>query len=222
MSFTPGEGGGGRGATRRLASLNDGSQITPTTKSFNFAKGLQATSDGKGAVTVSTKEDPVENLVYLDSESFVEQDPTGLPDDTIIQVVYGAPQVNEYVEIDAEGTYTFKKTGNYLVTFIANYGRDTSSGTSKLFFAAQASFGGSPFDWIGNSIVSQILNSNINIPYARTIPFDIPEGTPLPIVIKNYFWRDSTGDNSGGLKTETPTLAAAPNAPSARLIIAKR
>ena len=132
--------------------------------------------------------------------------------DTALQIEFGAAQVTTDIDIDVNGAITFKTAGKYILSPFFQYGRSGSTGTSVLFNrylvnGVQA----------GSSLGAKIDNANILVPWSSSIQFTANANDVLTIEII----RDSTGNDSGGLFSSTPTAAGWNIAPCASIQIYK-
>lgn len=147
---------------------------------------------------------------------------SGSPVDTPVVVKYGAPKTspNGIVSVDANGIFTFHKTATLFAKSRIRAGRTGAAGYSSIFFWAEISVdGGNTWQIFGNSIDVRLNNSE-----ESDLFFDISAIVfPAGIKFRSMFARSSTGDDSGDLRSSTPSAAlqsyGVPIAPSAQISI---
>lgn len=136
------------------------------------------------------------------------QQPSAL--DTPLQIEFG-PAVNtvsDPVMLSAAGQLTVNRSGTYRIKFSAAVGRTGGAGVSNIYIrvlinGVQA----------GQSVHTKMSSSDIYIPFSDEAWVYLPSGTTLTYEIV----RDSTGNNSGGLFTSSPTLGGWNDNPSAAI-----
>jgi hypothetical protein len=153
----------------------------------------------------------------LEGCSLVTQSPVAV--DTLLQVEFGAVQLTPQVELAANGDITFLEPGTYFVELDLGISRAGTAGMSDLFVGTQVSTGGNPAVWTTKSDFLRLDSSDTVMSYNRSTMFDIPRETVMPVVVSYYFWRDSSGNNSGELSPKVPTLVGAPISPSSCISI---
>jgi hypothetical protein len=151
----------------------------------------------------------VERETLINLSDFTNQNPTGL--DAPMTVTYGPSVVNTpEISYDGAGTFTCNKTGTYDFRTVFQYGRTGASGTSELI--GRVLLNGQQ---VSPSILGKITNSNDDIPAEFNFSLPLQENDTVIFQIV----RDSTGNDSGGLITFTPTLLDWDDVPSATIII---
>lgn len=154
------------------------------------------------------------NLAFnnvLNSASFVNQ----LPTDTVtpLQVNFGSAQSNDYIDLAADGTITFKQKGNYAIIIQGIFSRTGSSGQ-----VAQINFRGTLNNVdVGYTQHLALDKEDQAYPYERTQPISVSKDD----VLRFYIARDSSGVNLGGLYTYSISTTGWSDAPSAAVIIFK-
>ena len=146
----------------------------------------------------------------LDAKSFVNQLPNGT--DSPLQATFGPAQgvISDPVMIDALGNTTFNEEGVYRILIEMEYGRNGNAGESELRFRGKLN--GQPI----GIVLSAILDSSrIRVPLAVSFWGSFSQSDVLTF----EFYRDSSGNNSGGLYTSSSSLAGWDDSPSARLLI---
>lgn len=154
------------------------------------------------------------NLAFnnvLTAASFVNQ----LPTDTVtpLQVNFGSAQSNDYIDLAADGTITFKQKGNYAIIIQGIFSRTGSSGQ-----VAQINFRGTLNNVdVGYTQHLALDKEDQAYPYERTQPISVSKDD----VLRFYVARDSSGVNLGGLYTYSISTTGWSDAPSAAVIIFK-
>jgi len=151
------------------------------------------------------------NVVYtpvLLAASFVDQQPVAL--DTPIQINFGAPQSNAFVDLDANGTLTFLTPGFYLLDLRGSLGRTTNPGAAVLF--ARSLWNGTQ---IGNSLHANIPDQETQIPFFAQVPRNAVANDTFEAQIM----RSSLGINAGGLFTESTAVPGWNNSPSVQVTV---
>jgi hypothetical protein len=141
----------------------------------------------------------------LTADSLVDQEPLAL--DTPIQISFGPTQPPL---LDAAGSFTAADNGQYEFSFTFQYGRAGSGGVSWLFFRLLKNG-----TQIGTTPFVKLENLNADFPAEFNNTLDLLVGD----VISLELLRDSRGNNSGGLLTETPLLIGWNPSPSASLSV---
>ena len=168
------------------------SALTPFTeatfRTFVF-DNLGKSSLGTGAI---------ERLIDGESTA-ISQNPTGLGIANSIQVEYGAAigNANTDVMLALDGTLTFNKAGTYRIKIAIQFGRVGNPSASKILFRVIDSNG----DQLGRS-VGYLISSGDETKYFEN-------DTWLPVTagltVRTEVMRDSSGVNTGGLVSITPT-----------------
>tara|TARA_R110002020_G_scaffold62221_3_gene166802 strand:- start:2135 stop:3661 length:1527 start_codon:yes stop_codon:yes gene_type:complete len=129
----------------------------------------------------------------LRGASYSAQNPAGK--DTPLQIEFGAAQSPL---LDVNGTFTPAEDGQYRVKFFLQYGRSGSGNVSWMLFYLE-------LDGlqIGDTALAKLDGANDDVPAEFNFAIDMTAGQEL----KAYVLRDSQGNNSGGLISETPTIA---------------
>tara|TARA_R110002167_G_scaffold104166_1_gene268678 strand:- start:2945 stop:3628 length:684 start_codon:yes stop_codon:yes gene_type:complete len=167
---------------------------------------------------------PNQNIGYSSIGSFVDlTTQTGVLDvpDT---VSFGAGGVtdNSEISVSAVGEITVNMTGYYSIKQRFRSGRTGGSGTSLLFFWAEASINGG-VTWLplGNSVDVPLGTANDTVVFFDLSNIQLDSGSML----RNRFARSSTGDDSGDLRSASPSAAltalGVADAPSAQVTFYK-
>ena len=145
-------------------------------------------------------------LVLTAKSTASSQSPSGT--NNPMQIEFGAAQTGGDVEIDVNGTITFKVAGeSYLIKNVYMHTRSNDNNASILIFWHEDGAGvESP-----ESVVNAIDDANTR----NIINYDVVISPALNEEIKFYAMRDSTGNNSGDLEEFEPNSAAANDAPCA-------
>lgn len=179
-------------------------------------------------IAIKELQDQVDNLTstgWTIEDSFTDFTmQSGAPVDTPITVKYGPAKTSTsgIVTVDANGIFTFNKTAALFAKSRIRAGRSGASGYSSLFFWAEISTDdGATWQVFGNSIDVHLNNST-----ESELFFDISAVIfPAGLKFRSRFARSSTGDDSGDLKTSTPSALLSaygvPMAPSAQISIYK-
>lgn len=198
-------------AEKELATILNSGEIN------TIFLGGTASTDGvvKKSVTdaIDTRVTAIESshTALIDAESAAaSQQPSAV--DTALQVEFGALQSTTDIDLAADGSITFKTAGKYIITTFFQYGRTGASGTSILFnrFLVNGTQAGS-------SLGAKVDNAEVLVPWSSSIQFTASANDVVTIEII----RDSTGNNSGGLFSATPTAAGWAAAPCAKIQIYK-
>ena len=140
----------------------------------------------------------IERLIDGESTA-ISQNPTGLGIANSIQVEYGAAigNANTDVMLALDGTLTFNKAGTYRIKIAIQFGRVGNPSASKILFRVIDSNG----DQLGRS-VGYLISSGDETKYFEN-------DTWLPVTagltVRTEVMRDSSGVNTGGLVSITPT-----------------
>ena len=129
----------------------------------------------------------------LRGASFATQDPVAL--DTPLQIEFGAAQPPV---LDLVGTFIAPDDGQYEIHYFLQYGRTGAGGVSWLLFYVELD----GFQ-VGDTALAKLDGANDDVPMQSDFTIDLLAGQE----VKAYIVRDSQGNNSGGLMTETPTTA---------------
>lgn len=153
----------------------------------------------------------IEELLHADSVALSQQ-PSAL--DVPIQVEFGPAQLTiaDPVMISVDGTITINEAGTYRFDFAGHYGRTGGAGVSILFLAEKVN-GVFQHD----SITAKLDDADVLLPMSQEAWATLPAGT----VLTYELYRDSAGNNSGGLFTNAPSLAGWPIAPSAAVTVSR-
>ena len=140
----------------------------------------------------------IERLIDGESTA-ISQNPTGLGIANSIQVEYGVAigNANTDVMLALDGTLTFNKAGTYRIKIAIQFGRVGNPSASKILFRVIDSNG----DQLGRS-VGYLISSGDETKYFEN-------DTWLPVTagltVRTEVMRDSSGVNTGGLVSITPT-----------------
>ena len=148
--------------------------------------------------------------IVITGAEFVDQVPAGL--DLPIQITFGAGDggPSEPLTLDALGATTCNVAARYQFSVNLQYGRIGAAGqTAELFF--RPLLNGLA---IGNSLFAKLENPNADVPvqFEATFPLDVGD------VVTFEFYRDSTGNDSGELRTNVSTIGWV-SSPSASITI---
>ena len=135
-------------------------------------------------------------LIVSGTSTASSQEPSTV--DTPLQLEFGVEQITEDVTLSAAGSLTFNVAGKYLLNMNAQYGRSGAAGISVLLFRMQldgVNFGG--------SLAAKISTAEHLVPWSSTFLVNATVGQ----ILTTEIIRDSTGDNSGGIFSITPTAA---------------
>ena len=131
------------------------------------------------------------------AESLDDQAPEAL--DSPIQISFG-DAINgpsDPAQLSAAGDITINLPGRYRFNMRLQVGRTGTGNVAWLFFRVLID-GSQP----GKSILVKLDDANADLPFQFDLTLDLLAGQ----VISAEFYRDSQGNNSGGLITETPVL----------------
>lgn len=155
----------------------------------------------------------VQSLLVLEGESTaVSQEPVGL--DTPIQVEFG-PAINtasDPANVLANGEIHINKTAVYVINVFAHFGRTGAGSASQLRFRALTNV-----NQLGSTIGAKIDNSFAIDHVGRSFTTIMLQGTVLTFEL----YRDSSGNNSGGLFSQPVSLPGWEPCPSAGISIRK-
>ncbi len=152
------------------------------------------------------------DVIRLNGFSMSTQDPVAL--DTPLQIEFGAAQGtgSDPVQLSVSGDITINVEDQYYFTFALQYGRTGAGNVSWLFFWVEVNG-----TQVGNSVLVKLDNANSDTPFQARRTFDLVPGD----VVSLFIVRDSQGNNSGGLVTESATIAIN-DSPSASVIVEQR
>jgi len=148
--------------------------------------------------------------VIIQSAEFVNQVPAGV--DLPLQITFGAGDggPSEPLELDAAGNTTCHVAARYEINVNLQYGRIGAAGmTANLFF--RPLLNGNP---AGDSLFAKLENPNADVPVQFETTLDMDVGD----IVTFEFKRDSSGNDSGELRTNISTLGWNPS-PSASIRI---
>lgn len=174
-------------------------------------------SGGKGSKALNLgglDESEVNNLIslyggYRPVAAFIDlttQIPTGDTTDSLTTVLFGAGGVSAdgVISVDSNGIFTNVKAGYWFLKARARVKRDGASQTSELFFQFyKRENSASPWVPLGESVDIELDNS-------KQTEVVLDESFFYGETGNQYYlgWaRSSTGDNSGGLYSGTPSAA---------------
>lgn len=166
---------------------------TATVGQVYTADGLG--SGSWGSVPVDPSGITIERL--LDGTSLAaSQSPTSV--DTPIQLEFGAAQGTggDPVSLSAAGLLTFNEAGTYRLKISFAYGRTGGAGVSELYFRALVNG-----TQAGQSIHAKVTDADVYIPFSDEAWLTVPAG----ITVSYELMRDSSGNNSGGVYSGSPT-----------------
>lgn len=147
----------------------------------------------------------------LSAFSMSDQNPTTTDDP--LQIEFGAAQGSgsNPVQLSVAGAITINEDRQYKFRLTLQYGRVAAGGVSLLFVRALINGTQS-----GNSLETRLDNTNVNNPTQVSFSRDLVATDVVTFEIV----RDSTGNDSGGLFTGSPTLSWN-DAPSASIVISR-
>ena len=153
----------------------------------------------------------VEELFHADS-SAISQEPTTT--DTPLQIEFGSAQfgATDPVMISAAGAITINEAGTYRFDLAGHYGRSGGAGVSNIFVVGLING-----VYQHDSIASKLDDADVLLPFSSENWATLPAGA----VLTYELIRDSSGNNSGGLFSATPTLAGWPTAHSAAVTVSR-
>ncbi len=159
---------------------------------------------------------------YQDTISLVStlatQQPSAL--DTFLPINFNPVDVtspNGFMFYNATTNKITMNVGLYITHLEISYGRSGGAGESNLFFTSR--FGPAGFEVESSvSLFAKLDNARIGIPANIGSIINITtDGTEIDYGL----WRDSSGNNSGGLFQTIPLRAGASTSPSASAFITK-
>lgn len=200
---------------RNITRLQNLTRLTTLEDSDVFAIGPGDGDRAKGIpfndfLDVLRQRLVIETDLIINASSFNNQNPVGT--DNPLQIEFG-PAVNNLtdpVQMDANGLVTINQTDEYAVSFFFEYGRSGSGNVSWLFWRLKVNGVQS-----GNSVFAKLDGSNDDVP----VQFEIARKFNEDDFFTVELMRDSQGNNSGGLLSETPTPIDWNPAPSANIVI---
>ena len=151
-------------------------------------------------------ENKVTTTPVLLAADFTNQNPSPDATDTVKPITFGGAQSTATWDLDIDGKLTCNVAGTYLHTVTVQYGRSGGAGTSVIFFRKTTNG-----TQDGVSIVVELENANADLPLFVLDPTTYSVGD----VVQYEFFRDDSGNNSGGLITTEPTNLDWDDAPSA-------
>ena len=186
-------------AAKLIGSTVDiGDQIATVTQGLGFELlPVEGNQIGQGEIIIA--------------ESIADQNPAGL--DNPLQVEFGPAQSTDAADLAADGTWTIKEQGTYLV-FSTYYFSRTSSAGQVHFFIRLLVNGVQE----GNPIGIIQTDDDITTPIFLASVVSVTGTVPLDFTVECV--RDSDGTNSGGLRSITSSIGWG-QTPSARLRIVK-
>lgn len=194
----------------RITSLEDSDVFVIGPGDGDRAKGI-AFSDLKPVLSLQLSQLLfIEERIIINASSFVDQNPLGL--DIPLQIEFG-PAVNgptDAVQLDANGLVTINRTDEYDVSFFFEYGRSGAGQVSWLFWRLKVNGVQS-----GNSVFAKLDGSNDDVPVQFEIARIFNQGDTFAVELM----RDSQGNDTGSLMSETPTPVDWSPAPSASIVI---
>lgn len=145
-------------------------------------------------------------ILFTGRSTATDQSPTAL--DTELQIEFGVAQgdASTPLQLDAQGNITANETGSYQFVISLAVGRAGAAGVSCLYGRALLN----TFQ-LGGSVLAELDNANVLIPFQ----FDIIVPMTVGDVLKIQIYRDSDGNNSGGLLQGLPNLAGWNNSETA-------
>jgi len=179
-----------------------GSSLGVMTQGLGFPLRDVEPSTSGGPVTVKDE-------ICLSSESFVDQNPSGLGIAT--QITFGAADATAQFSIDAAGNMECLEEDEYecAVTFVV--GREGSGGIAQIYL--RALINGSQ---VGSSRHAILDTDDFEIPLEYNVQFNLQVGDILTFEMI----RDTDGSNSGGLRAGIPDVPWNPS-PSAFIQISR-
>jgi len=150
----------------------------------------------------------IREVIFTGRSTAASQNPVVL--DTPIQVEFGVAQggVNDPLQIDAAGNITCNEDGTYYFTITLQAGRTGSAGVSFLYGRLLVD-GFQP----ASSVLVELDDANVIIP----MQFDVVVPLTVGQVVTVEIYRDSAGNNSGGIAQGVPTIGTWNNASCASL-----
>lgn len=188
------------GAIRELATKAEGTSYDPS-ESVLASTNVQDAIDELSDQFVKPIE--VEELIEAFSTAQT-QEPVSL--DTPIQVEFGAPKTTPQIDMDAQGTFTIKEDGLYNFYFDLQAGRTGAAGVTNLYVRTLVDT-----DSVGPVAFVEIDDADTTWPIINHLPLQLTAGQTVKVEI----YRDSTGVNTGGLRSGDPVLLGWDLAPTA-------
>jgi hypothetical protein len=147
----------------------------------------------------------------LVAESVADQDPSGL--DNPLQVEFGPAQSTDSVDVAADGTWTVKEKGVYLIFSTYYFSRTSSTGQVHFFIRLLV-------DGVqeGNPIGIIQTDDDVTTPIFLSTVVSVSGTVPIDFTVECV--RDADGVNSGGLRSIESSIGWG-QTPSARLRIIK-
>jgi len=150
----------------------------------------------------------IETAILAASE--VDQDPTGLG--VPLQVTLGDAQTTDYFDLDAAGNLTCLQTDEYTMRAKFTVGRESNTGESEIYTRG-----------LINGVAVGHTSHTIIDNQRTEIPFDFEANGTLTAgdVVTFEIVRNTTGDDSGGLRVGVPAVAGWATSPSVRVLISR-
>lgn len=177
----------------------------------DIGSSIAVVTQGLGLELLQVEGDQIGAGEILIAESFADQDPVGT--DNPLQVEFGVAQSNDAIDLAADGTWTVKEQGVYLVFSTYYFSRTTSAGETHFFIRLLVN---GVQD--GNPIGIVQTDDDVTIPLFLATVVSVTGTVPLDFTVECV--RDSDGTDSGGLRGLTSSLGWG-QTPSARLRIVK-
>lgn len=191
----------------KVTTLQDNDVIPVGPSDGDRAKGITS-SDYTTQILAALS--LIQSEIIINGSSFSTQNPAGL--DMPLQIEFGAA-VNgptDPAQMDANGLVTINQTDEYDISFFFEYGRVGMGSVAWLFWRLKVNGTQS-----GNAVFAKLDGANDDIP----VQFEISRSFNAGDIFTVELIRDSQGDNSGGLLSETPTPGDWNAAPSANLVV---
>ena len=184
--------------------------LTPTEDEISEGYRIQDTTIGTWLAWVETN--PQHDPEFLGTSLATTQEPATT--NTPIQIEFGVAQVgnHNHADLAIDGTVTFNDAGKYRIALNAHFGRSGSSGVSLLF--GRFLYNGVPY---GSTIHALMDDDDVLNPYSSTFTILAETGSTLSLEI----YRDSGGNNSGGLFSAQPALSGWALSPTASISVTK-
>ena len=162
-------------------------------------------------VDFGTHIDVPASVEVLRAFSMSSQNPSGT--DNPLKIEFGAAQGSgsDPVQLSSSGDITINEDRQYDFKATFQYARTAAGGVSFLF--SRVLLNGVQQ---GNSILVKLDNANVNMPAQIEFTGDLVATD----VVTFEIFRDSQGNNSGGLFTDTPTLSWN-DSPSATIVVTR-
>lgn len=146
----------------------------------------------------------------LRAQSFVTQEPVAV--DTPIQVSFGPAQNNGIFDVDALGSLTALQTGQYNARLRLQMGRTGNPGVSIVFMRTLLNG-----VQIGSSVATALDDADNIVPTTFTGVLSLVVNDIVTVEI----YRDSVGNNSGGVFTQVASLAGWVDSPSTSAVFSR-